>query len=143
MSALYRPLGVVCALFIAALSAVPASAQSFRWPSYPTADPVYARVTITNQTDISVVFRSQWPGSESERHVLGPGEHVTLETTFAPLTPKPEMVVRYRTGGWLRRPEVLSLPSGHVDPYTDNPGRVYDFYRSPSNVGPIVTLTAR
>jgi hypothetical protein len=143
MKAIYCSGQVIGALFIAAVAATPTAAQSFRWPSYQAAYPVYARVTVTNQTDISVVFRSQWPGGEPERHVLGPGEHVTLETTFAPLTPKPEVVVRYRTGGWLRRPEVLSLPSGHVDPYTDNPGRVYDFYRSPSNVGEIVTLSAR
>ena len=139
----FRPGWVLGALFVAAVAAAPSSAQPIRWPYYPAAYPVYARVTITNQTDVAVVFRSQWPGREAERHVLSPGEHVTLETTFAPLTPKPELVVRFRTGGWRRPAEVLTLPSGHVDPGTDNPGRVYDFYRQLSNVGPLVTLTAR
>jgi hypothetical protein len=128
---------------VSALAVAPASAQTLRQPWYPSFQPAYARVTITNQTDISVVFRTQWPNEEGQRHTLGPGEQVTLETTFVPLTPKPELEVRYRTGGWLRRPHVLSLPSGHVDPATYNPGRVYDFYQQPSNVGPLVTLTAR
>jgi hypothetical protein len=141
MPAIY-PRGWVAALFVLAVAG-PASAQSLRWPSYPAAYPVYARVTITNQTDIAIVFRSQWGNEEPRREVLEPGRAVTLETTFAAGTPKPELTVVYRTGSWHRRPEVVSLPSGHVDPGTDNPGRVYDFYRQRSNVGPIVTLTAR
>ena len=146
MFAISRPRWIVGALFVIAVTAAPASAQSFRWPSYPNwnRSPVYARVTITNQTDIAIVFRSQWPNEDWQRHILRPGEDVVLETTFPRFTPKPEVTVRFRTGrGWLRRPQVLSLPSGHVNPNTYNPGRVYDFYAERSNVGPIVTLTAR
>lgn len=104
---------------------------------------MYARVAITNQTDIAIMFRSYWGSEEPRREVLEPGGAVTLETTFAAGTPKPELTVVYRTGSRHRRPEVVSLPSGHVDPGTDNPGRVYDFYKQRSNVGPLITLTAR
>lgn len=134
----------VAAVFVLALAApAPAPAQSLRWPSYPAAYPVYARVTITNQTDMAIVFRSNWGSEQPRRDVLEPGRAVTLETTFAAGTAKPELTVVYRTGSWHRRPELVTLPSGHVDPGTDNPGRVYDFYRQRSNVGPLITLTAR
>lgn len=132
-----RPAWVAGALFVILWLADAASAQD------PPGTPVYGRVTITNQTDIAVVFRARWPNEEPRRHILNAGESTTLETTFAAGTPKPELRVVYQTGSWRRRPEVFSLPSGHVDPRTDNPGRVYDFYRQESNVGPIVTLTAR
>lgn len=141
MLARNRPRWATCALFLVAV--VPASAQSFRPSPYPVAEPVYARVTITNQTDMAIVFRSSWGTEEPRQHALDAGRSVTLETTFAAGTPKPELTVVYRTGPWHRRPEVLSLPSGYVDPRTDNPGRVYDFNRQRSNEGPIVTLTAR
>ena len=145
----YRPGWVVSALFVAAVVAGPASAQSLRWPSnyppsyYPDAEPVYARVTITNQTNITIRFRARWPNEAAQRKVLSPGESVTLETTFAPLTPNPELRVSYRPGRRARHREVMHLPSGHVDPNTYNPGRVYDFYRQWSNRRPLVTLTAR
>jgi len=142
MFAIHRP-AWVAALFVLAVAAGPAPAQSLRRPPYPVAPPVYARVTITNQTDIAIVFRSSWGNEEPRRDLLEPGRAVTLETTFAAGTPKPELTVVYRTGSWHRRPEVVSLPSGHVDPGTDNPGRVYNFYRQRSNVGEVVTLTAR
>jgi hypothetical protein len=134
----HRPPWVAALLVLAA--AAPLPAQSLRSPVAP---PVYARVTITNQTDIAIVFRSHWGNEEPRREVLEPGRSVSLETTFAAGSPKPELTVVYRTGPWHRRPEVVSLPSGHVDPGTNNPGRVYDFYRQRSNVGEIVTLTAR
>jgi len=140
MCAIYRA-AWVAGLF-ALVVAGPAAAQPLR-PGYPVAPPVYARVTIANQTDMAIVFRSHWGNEEPRREVLEPGRAVTLETTFPPGTPKPELTVVYRTGSWHRRPEVVSLPSGHVDPGTDNPGRVYDFYRQRSNEGPILTLTAR
>jgi hypothetical protein len=136
MKPVYRTLGVG-ALVSLAVSIGSASAQA-PWPSYP----VYARVTITNQTDIAVVFHSRWGNEAAKRDVLDPGRSVTLETTFPAGTPKPELTVEFRA-----RPgaplDALRLPSGHVDPATDNPGRVYDFYRQRSNVGEIVTLTAR
>jgi len=138
MVAITRP-GWVAALLVLA-AAAPLPAQSLRWPAAP---PVYARVTITNQTDIAIVFRSHWGNEEARREMLEPGRSVTLETTFPAGSPKPELTVVYRTGPWHRRPEVVSLPSGHVDPGTNNPGRVYDFYRQRSNVGEIVTLTSR
>lgn len=143
MSTVYRPRWVAAALLLTALIALPVAGQSFRRPAYPVAEPVYARVTITNQTDLSIVFRAHWGNEPPREHVLDPGRAATLETAFPAGTPKPELTVTYRNGPWLRRPEVLSLPSGHVDPGTDNPGRVYDFYKRPSNVGEIVTLQAR
>jgi len=133
---------VACTLVVLAFVAGPAPAQSLR-PAYPVAPPAYARVTITNQTDMAIVFHAHWGAEEPRRYVVEPGRAVTLETTFAPLTPKPEVTVTYRIGRWYRRPGVLSLPSGHVDPNTDNPGRVYDFYEQRSNAGEVVTLTAR
>ena len=143
MTTFYRPRWVAGTLLLAALIALPVAAQSFRQPWYPGSYPVHARVTITNQTDIAVVFHAQWGDELARREVLDPGQATTLETTFRAGTPKPELTVTYRTGPWHRRPEVLSLPSGHVDPQTNNPGRVYDFYQQRSNVGPIVTLSAR
>jgi len=138
-----RPRWVTGTLLVVALSAVPAAAQSFRRPPFPVADPVFARVTITNQSDVAVVFRAHWGNESPRERALDPGRAVTLETTFSAGTPRPELTVLFRNGPWLRRPEVLSLPSGHVDPRTDNPGRVYDFFRRPSNVGEILTLQPR
>jgi len=106
------------------------------------AEPVYARVTITNQTNIATVFHSHWGNDSARKDVLDPGQTVTLETTFPAGTAKPELTVEFRSRPGAR-PDVLSLASGHVDPATNNPGRVYDFYLQRSNVGEIVTLTAR
>lgn len=144
MTAGCRPLWVVCALFVSGLVSAPAHGQSFRWPpDYPPAGPEYARVTITNQSNATVSFRAQWPGEGFQRKVLAPGQRVTLETSFPHFTPNPVLTVTYRPRAWRRHRDVVSLPSGHVDPATDNPGRVYDFYRERSNVGPIVNLVAR
>jgi hypothetical protein len=143
MDRIHRPLRIIAALFLVALSAAPAAAQSFRRPPFPVAEPVSARVTITNQSDVTVAFRAHWGNERPQERVLDPGRAVTLETTFPAGTPRPELTVLFRNGPWLRRPEVLSLPSGHVDPRTDNPGRVYDFFTRRSNVGDIVTLQPR
>ena len=142
MTTLDRPRWVACTLFVVALTAAPAAAQSFRRPPAPIAEPVFARVTITNQTDVAVAFQSYWRDEPARREVLDPGRSVTLETTFRAGDPKPELTVIYRSGAWYR-PDVVTVPSGHVDPGTDNPGRVYDFYRKRSNVGQVVTLQAR
>jgi hypothetical protein len=104
---------------------------------------VYARVTITNQSNVTVSFRAQWPGQGSQRKVLAPGQRVTLETAFPQFTPNPELTVTYRPRAWHRNRDTMSLSSGHVDPATDNPGRVYDFYGRRGNRGEVMELVAR
>lgn len=130
-------------LVLVALGAAPALGQSFRPTLQPSGQPVYARVTITNPTDITIVFQAEWPGEEARREILEPGQSVRLQTTFRRFTPNPELTVTYRNGPWYRRPEVVTLPSGHVRPGTNNPGRIYDFDRQRSNIGPLLVLKPR
>src|SRR5436190_1654549 len=113
-----RPRLIAGAILLTAVIAIPATAQPFRYP-YPP--PVYARVTLTNQTDLAVVFHSRWGDEPLRENLLDPGRSMTLEATFPPGTPKPELTVEYRPRPGAR-PDVFSLPSGHVDPATDNPG---------------------
>jgi hypothetical protein len=114
-------------------------------PNYrpPGGDARYARVTLTNPSDVTVTFRMKWPGRPAERMTLRPGEQFTAETTFPAGTIQPDLRVRFEAGDWDRRREALELPSGHVAPYTNNPGRVYDFWRVRTPFGSVIDLRPR
>jgi hypothetical protein len=111
-------------------------------PSAAPAQNPYARVTIANQTDVAIVFDAGWEGQAAREFVVEPGKAVTAETAFPPGPTRPNLTVRYRQWRWMPRITV-ELASGHVDPRTDNPGRVYDFYRKRTNEGPMLQLSPR
>ena len=108
---------------------------------YPASN--YSRVTITNQTRTSVVFAVQWRNRpRGETVMLEPGEKFRTQTTFAAGTNPPILEVRFSPWKWAPRVEVLAR-SGHVDPNTNNPGRIYDFDYNRTNQGRMLTLTPR
>jgi hypothetical protein len=111
-------------------------------PSVSSAQSEYARVTITNQTDVAIVFDAAWEGQGAREMAVEPGRAVTLETPFSTGTALPNLTVRYRQTRWAPRTTV-EVSSGHVDPRTDNPGRVYDFYRKRTNEGAMFVLSPR
>jgi hypothetical protein len=84
-----------------------------------------------------------WPRERAQRMTLRPGQVYTAQTTFPAGTIQPDLIVRYDDSDWDRRRERVELPSGHVAPYTDNPGRVYDFWRVRTPFGPAVNLQPR
>jgi hypothetical protein len=111
-------------------------------PSAASAQNPYARVTITNQTDVAVVFDMGWEGQAAKEVVVDPGKATTVETQFPPGPTKPKLSVRYRQMKWVPRVTV-ELESGHVDPATNNPGRVYDFNWKRTNEGTKLMLGPR
>jgi hypothetical protein len=111
-------------------------------PSAASAQTQYARVTITNQTDVAITFDAAWEGQAAREMVVDPGRAVTVETPFPSGPTKPNLTVRYRQTRWAPRTTV-EVSSGHVDPRTDNPGRVYDFYRKRTNEGSMFVLSPR
>jgi hypothetical protein len=111
-------------------------------PSVGSAQTQYARVTITNQTDVTIVFDAGWEGQALREMSVEPGKAVTVETPFPPGPTKPNLTVKYRQSRWAPR-TTTEVSSGHVDPRTDNPGRVYDFYRKRTNDGPMFVLSPR
>lgn len=126
-----RYLPAVCAFALAVVS-----------PSAATAQNPYARVTITNQTDVAVVFEAGWVGQPAKEVVIDPGKAVTVGTEFPPGPTKPKLSVRYRQKQWVPR-TTIELDSGHVDPRTNNPGRVYDFNWRRTNEGTTLLLSPR
>src|SRR5918994_7076475 len=121
----------------------PGPAEGRQHYGQPSSDVRYARVTLTNQADVAVTVRIRWPGQAAERITLRPGQQHTAETTFAAGTIQPDLTVRYEAGDFDRRREGHELPSGHVAPYTDNPGRVYDFWRDRVPGGSVIDLRPR
>ena len=111
-------------------------------PSVAPAQNPYARVTISNQTDVAIAFDAGWEGQAAREFVVEPGRAVTVETTFPPGPTKPNLTVRYRQWRWMPR-VTAELASGHVDPRSENPGRVYDFYRKRTNEGNMLLLSPR
>jgi hypothetical protein len=126
-----RYLTAVCTLALVVLAPSAASAQN-----------PYARVTITNQTDVAVVFDMGWEGQAAKEVVVDPGKATTVGTEFPPGPTKPKLSVRYRQMKWVPRVTV-ELESGHVDPATNNPGRVYDFNWKRTNEGTKLLLSPR
>ncbi|HKB04865.1 MAG TPA: hypothetical protein VKD90_21760 [Gemmataceae bacterium] len=126
-----RSLPAVCALALVVFAPSAASAQN-----------PYARVTITNQTDVAVVFDAGWEGQAAKEVVIDPGKAVTVGTEFAPGPTRPKLTVKYRQIKWVPRVTV-DLDSGHVDPRTNNPGRVYDFNWRRTNEGTRLMLSPR
>ena len=122
---------------LAVLLLAPSDSQAYR--HQPWADVRYARVTLTNQADVPITVRYHWPDQRPERVTLRPGEQQTIETSFPAGTLQPDLIVRWEAGDRDFRRERMELPSGHVAPYTNNPGRVYDFWR----VGRTIDLRPR
>jgi hypothetical protein len=118
--------------------------QDFRRPTVVGGgETKFARVTITNQSDIAIVFDMKWDTKDNvENMVLDPRQKISTQTGFPAGPQKPVLTVRYRKGKWLGY-ETVRLESGHVDPRTNNPGRVYDFDVRRTNEGMIVVVTPR
>lgn len=102
----------------------------------------YFRVTITNQSDVTVIFTMEWDGKTAEKVTLEPGKKVVAETKQPPAPKKPQLTVTYTPAPKVKD-EVKSLESGHIDPTTNNPGIIYDFTKSDTNLGRIVILKPR
>ena len=146
MRILKFPIGLLAPALFAGLyfGLPPGPAEGRQYPyGQPSADVRYARVTLTNQADVPVTVRIRWPGRAAERITLRPGQQHTAETTFAAGSFQPDLTVRYEAGDWDRRREGHDVSSGHVAPYTDNPGRVYDFWRVRVPGGSIIDLRPR
>ena len=139
------PTGLFAPALLAGLffGLTPDPAEGRQHYGQPYSDVRYARVTLTNQADVPVTVRLRWPGRPAERITLRPGQQHVAETTFAAGTIQPDLTVRYEAGDYDRRREGHELPSGHVAPYTDNPGRVYDFWRVRVPGGSVIDLRPR
>jgi hypothetical protein len=108
-------------------------------PKTPAKEMKYFRVTITNQSDVSVVFTMQWDGKASEKVTLDPGKQIVAETKQPPAPKKPQLTVTYTPAAGVKD-DIKTLDSGHVDPTTKNPGIIYDFQKIDTNLGTVVTL---
>ena len=135
------PLRFLAPAAVAVFLVAPAESRAYR--HQPWADARYARVTLTNQADVPVTVRYHWPHRRAERVTLRPGEHQMIETAFPAGTLQPDLTVRWEAGDRDGRREGMEVPSGHVDPYTDNPGRVYDFGRLGQRYGGVIDLRPR
>jgi hypothetical protein len=125
-----------CSVALSALALV------FIGPSAATAQNPYARITITNQTDVAVVFEAGWEGQAAKEVIIDPGKAATVGTEFPAGPTRPKLTVRYRQMKWVPR-TTIELDSGHVDPRTNNPGRVYDFNWKRTNEGTMLLLSPR
>lgn len=100
----------------------------------------YARVALKNESNVTVVFEMKWSNKDKVKEVvLDPGQKFTAETAFPPSPTKPVLTVAFQPAP-RREKEVMQLESGHIDPTTNNPGRVYEFFRKRTNEGVIVVL---
>ncbi len=72
-----------------------ASAQ-FRPPVWPRHGQMkYFRVTITNQSDVTVIFTMHWEGKPADEVTLEPGQTIVPQTKQPPAPTKPELIVKY------------------------------------------------
>jgi hypothetical protein len=100
------------------------------------------RVTITNKSDLIVIFTMQWDGKAAEKVTLDPGKQTVAELTQPPAPQKPGLTVKFKPAeGKATVSNVLE--SGLIDPTTDNAGWIFDFVNVDSNLGSIIDLRKR
>lgn len=108
-------------------------------PKSPAVEMKYFRVTIKNNSDVTVIFKMEWDTLAAEMVTLDPGKTIVAEMKRPPAPGKPSLTVTY-TPAPLMSPVVKTLESGHIDPKTKNPGWIYDFVNITTTTGPIVDL---
>jgi len=99
----------------------------------------YFRVTLNNNSDVTVIFTMVWDAHAPETVTLDPGKTIVAEMKQPPASTKPSLTVTY-TPAPLSTPVVKTLTSGHVDPRTNNPGWIYDFVKITTTTGTMVDL---
>lgn len=111
-------------------------------PPKPAGEMKFFRVTLTNKSDVTVLFEMKWDGRDAEKVTLEPGKKIVAEMKQPPAPKKPGLTVIF-----VPRPraekESLTLESGHIDPTTNNPGIIYDFVTEDTNLGVRVVLKPR
>jgi hypothetical protein len=99
----------------------------------------YFRVTLNNNSDVTVIFKMQWDSRAAEMVTLDPGKTFVAEMKQPAAPTKPELTVTYTPGPFMA-PAIKTLTSGHVDPRTNNPGWIYDFVKITTTTGTMVDL---
>jgi hypothetical protein len=105
----------------------------------PAKEMKYFRVTLNNNSDVTVIFKMEWDTLAPAMVTLDPGKTFVAEMKRLPAPGKPSLTVTY-TPAPLAMPVVKVLESGHIDPRTNNPGWIYDFVNIDTTTGPIVDL---
>lgn len=99
----------------------------------------YFRVTLNNNSDVTVIFKMVWDGRAPEMVTLDPGKSIVAEMKQPSAPTKPNLTVTY-TPAPFSTPVVKTLTSGHIDPRTNNPGWIYDFVKIRTTTGTMVDL---
>jgi hypothetical protein len=99
----------------------------------------YFRVTLNNNSDVTVIFKMVWDSRAPEMVTLDPGKTIVAEMKQPPAPTKPSLTVTY-TPAPFSPPVVKTLTSGHIDPRTNNPGWIYDFVKITTTTGTMVDL---
>jgi len=108
-------------------------------PKAPAAEMKYFRVTLTNNSDVTVIFKMEWDSLAAEIVTLDAGKTIVAEMKRPPAPGKPSLTVTY-TPALSTTPVIKTLESGHVDPTTKNPGWIYDFVKIDTTTGMMVDL---
>lgn len=99
----------------------------------------YFRVTLNNESNVTIVFTIQWDGRATESVSVDPGKTLVAEMKQPPAPKKPNLTVTYKPGP-TSASVIKVLESGHIDPRTNNPGWIYDFVSLNTNLGKMIDL---